>query len=88
MSTVVDTAPTPAFEVPGDLAVLTPDCPSLRFRGPWADVEALRCGNSSPLRPEMDRVTRVRVPAMPPPSGEVAVVFGGNGFVGTHLALC
>ena len=65
---------------------LSKDCPSLKFTSKFADIAALIDGNSLALRPAMDDATREKLATMPPPQKEVALVVGGNGFVGAHLS--
>jgi nucleoside-diphosphate-sugar epimerase len=61
------------------------DCPSLKFGGKLADIAALRHGDRTALCPTLDNTTRNRLSKMLPPGREVALVLGGNGFVGIHL---
>lgn len=65
--------------------LLTEDCPSLTFGGRYADLEALSSGRFEVLRPLLDPRTREDLRNMPGPKNEVALVFGANGFVGSHL---
>jgi nucleoside-diphosphate-sugar epimerase len=81
----VDGLLNPRSEAERELAVLSEDCPSLRFAGKFADIEALNRGDTAVLRPFVDATTRVRVSRMADPGTEVALVLGGNGFVGAHL---
>lgn len=55
--------------------------PELRFHSGTADVEAIRLGDPTLLRPDLDEP----VASLPDPPREAALVFGGNGFVGAHL---
>jgi nucleoside-diphosphate-sugar epimerase len=82
---VGDGISTPIAASPCDLVALAEDCPSLRFGGKFADVEALNRGEASGLRPVVDEETSSRVATMATPGSEVAFVFGGNGFIGAHL---
>ncbi|MGY1984090.1 SDR family oxidoreductase [Nocardia gipuzkoensis] len=82
---VGDRGPAALGVSPRDLSVIAEDCPSLRFVGRCADIEALNHGDRSKLRPIVDEATNIRVAAMAPPGREVALVLGGNGFVGAHL---
>ncbi len=68
-----------------ELPTLSKDCPSLRFGGKFADLDALSRGDCTALRPVMDDSTRKRLSTAPAPGREVAFVVGGNGFVGAHL---
>lgn len=67
------------------LYLLSRDCPNLRFISKFADVLALMDGNTELLRPDIDAMTRKRLDSLPPPGKEVALVIGGNGFIGAHL---
>lgn len=69
-----------------DLAALSIDCPFLGFHGKFADIDALSRGDAWALRPLLAESDRARLAAMPPPGRQVALVIGGNGFVGAHLA--
>ena len=66
-------------------ALITNECPGLRFNGKYADVVALSTGDPTALRPQIDEETRRRVAAMPPPRLDTALVLGANGFLGAHL---
>lgn len=66
-------------------ALITSECPGLRFDGKYADIVALSNGDPTALRPYIDEQTRRRVAEMPPPRTDTAMVFGANGFLGAHL---
>lgn len=87
MSVHADDRAASGLDVPEtDLAVLTEDCPTLKFRGRFADIEALSAGDSTRLLPIVDETTPIRTAEMASPGREVALVLGSNGFVGAHLA--
>lgn len=64
-----------------ELTNLNAAFPELRFCSGTADVEAFRQGDPALLRP----VLAEPLADLPDPRREVALVFGGNGFVGAHL---
>lgn len=66
-------------------SLLTEDCPSLTFEGRFADLEALNSGRFSALRPVVEARTRLRLKTQDAPGKKVALVFGANGFVGSHV---
>lgn len=67
------------------LTPLTEDCPSLLFAGRFADLVALNQGDGAVVRPCIAETTSQLLLTAPPPANEVALVVGGNGFVGAHL---
>ena len=68
-----------------DFTPLTDDCHGLGFSGRFADIAALNAGDPAELRPVMDEPTRRRLLRADPRERTVALVIGGNGFVGAHL---
>ena len=69
----------------GKMAALSPDCPDVLFGAATADIDALRRGDAAVLRPVLTSAMRGRLASLPRPGSEVALVLGGNGFVGAHL---
>ncbi|MBB6567707.1 SDR family oxidoreductase [Kribbella sandramycini] len=57
----------------------------LLFRGKFADVEALSRGDADAVRSVLGASLRHRLSRLPCREHRVALVFGGNGFVGAHL---
>lgn len=53
-------------------ALITSECPGLRFAGKYADVVALSNGDPTALRPFVDEDTRRRVASMAPPRTDTA----------------
>jgi nucleoside-diphosphate-sugar epimerase len=68
--------------IPG---LLSPEFPSIRFAGKFADVEALNRGDARALQPTLDAETASHWAGIERPAGGNGLVVGGNGFVGAHL---
>ncbi|MEM8732075.1 MAG: SDR family oxidoreductase [Pseudomonadota bacterium] len=68
------------------LTPLAEDCPDVLFGSKFADIEALARGDKDRLRPVISPAARRRLGAAPKPGRQVALIIGGNGFVGAHLA--
>lgn len=66
---------------------LVRECPEIRFKGRFADLEALNIGDTSALTPTLSDSAKVNWAGIDYSTEDrVALVLGANGFVGAHLA--
>ncbi len=64
---------------------LSPACSGLFFSGKFSDIAALNAGDKNLLRPTLNPMVK-KATFLPNSEKKVALIIGGNGFVGVHLA--